>query len=91
MTSFAGSIAAVVGKWRLAHLIFMVKGVAPDFCSLLVRRYFLPTAHTGVLRQQRGWRNEKAVGCHGQKTLSIRHASDDPRASFWDLDDCHQF
>tara|TARA_B100001559_G_C16349166_1_gene551813 strand:- start:32 stop:196 length:165 start_codon:yes stop_codon:yes gene_type:complete len=54
MTSFAGSIAAVVGKWRLAHLIFMVKGVAPDFCGLLVRRYFLPTAHTGVLRQQRG-------------------------------------
>ena len=25
---------------------------------------------------------QKAVSCHGQKTLSIRHASDDPRSVF---------
>ena len=49
----AGSIATVVGKWRLDHLIFVVKGVAPDFRCLLVRRSFLLTAYTGVLRRQR--------------------------------------
>ena len=53
MAPFAGSIATVLGKWRLDHLIFVVKGVAPDFRCLLVRRSFLLAAHTGVLRQQR--------------------------------------
>ena len=53
MASFAGSIATVIGKWRLDHLIFVVKGVAPDFRCLLVRRSFLLAAHTGVLRRQR--------------------------------------
>ena len=91
MASFAGSIATVVGKWRLDHLIFVVKGVAPDFRCLLVRRSFLLAAHTGVLRRQRWQCNKKAVSCDGQKTLSIRHASDDPRSSIWDMDDRHQF
>ena len=91
MISFTGSISPVVGKWRLDHLIFVVKGVAPDFCCLLVRRSFLLAAHTGVLRRQRWQCNKKAVSYHGQKTLSIRHASDDPRSSIWDMDDRHQF
>ena len=91
MTSFTGSIATVIGKWRRDHLIFVVKGVAPDFRCLLVRRSFLLAAHTGVLRRQQRQCNKKAVSCHGEKTLSIRHASDAPLARVWDLDDSHQF
>ena len=49
VTSFAVIIIGL-DKWRLAHLISVVKSLAPNFCCLLVCWYFLPAAHSGVLR-----------------------------------------